>query len=212
MNLFNHDFLGTVTKVAPTKDGWVSIYADEKRVARVPRGAAEELKIAAGMEWSKPLAAACDLAAECFKARRRAVALLKVKARSSAELAQRLIAGGCSKAAAEAVIEQLGRERLLDDAALASAIAGRAAENGLSRAAAAGKLEDRGLAAAEVASPGESDLERAVAAARNRAGRLPESLDAPARARRLLSALARLGYEEDLAREAVERVLGFQDE
>jgi hypothetical protein len=39
-----------------------------------------------------------------------------------------------------------------------------------------------------------------------------DSVQPQVKYRRMLSTLSRLGYEEDLAREAVQRVLGFQDE
>ncbi|HYE61071.1 MAG TPA: RecX family transcriptional regulator [Phycisphaerales bacterium] len=211
MNLFNHDFLGTVTKVAPTKDGWVSIFADEKRVARVPRTAMEQIVIQPGQEWTRPLAAACELAAEAFRAKMKAIALLKVKARSRAELRERLVAAGFGADACDLAIEELAREKRLDDAALTQNITQRAEQKGLSASAAAAKLESRGLSPTAAATA-TGELDRATEAARNRAGRLPESLPAPTRARRLLAALARLGYEEETAREAVQRVLGFQDE
>lgn len=211
MNLFDPDHLGTITRLAATKDGWVGIYADGKRVARVPREAIERLGIAEGGAWTRPLDLSCALAAETCRAKNKAVSLIRVRPRGSGELTARLIEAKFSQEAAAAATAELAGEGLVDDTRLAAVTTARATEKGMSTAAMNSRLTARGLAAAPPPLPG-SELERAVEAARNRAGKIPESLDAPKRSQRLLSALARLGYDEETAREAVQRVLGFQDE
>jgi SOS response regulatory protein OraA/RecX len=213
VNLFDPDHLGTITHLVGTKDGWISIFADEKRVARVPRGNAERLGLANGAAWTRPLESACKLAAETWRAKRKGAALIRVRPRGSAELRTRLADAGFSPEAATAAVVALAGEGLVDDAALAQVTAARASEKGLSAGATAARLGSRGLAdAAPKLVDGGTDLERAIEVVRNRAAKLPESLTATTRANRLLGALSRLGYDEDTAREAVQRVLGFQNE
>src|SRR5437762_3529797 len=109
----------------------------------------------------------------------------------------------------------VGRRRVASvTAARAEPSALRAAVAG-PRAAVARRLAGAGHSGADVAAvakadPGD-DLSRAIEQARNRAAQMPESLGAPVRYRRVLAALARLGYEEDVAQEAAAAVVRIDD-
>ena len=127
MNLFDPDHLGTITRVTPTKDGWVSVYCDEKRVARIPRADSQALSVKEGDAWTVPLLARCTVAADAFRARSKALALIRVRPRSRAELLERLTTAGFSAAASASAVETLIAERFVDDTALADITAVRAA-------------------------------------------------------------------------------------
>lgn len=147
------------------------------------------------------------------KAFRHAIRLLRIKARSTAELRERLAAH--PPHAVEHALRRLVEARLLDDDALARDLAERDLAQGRSRRMTAARLRTRGLAPPDADPPGaaspsqtRSDAALALAAARQVAGRLPASLAPEARWRRLLGALARLGHEPDAAHDATRAVLG----
>ena len=219
MTLFG-DHPPSITRIVPTKGGLASVYAGRKRVATIPAKQADALGIAIGAPWTAELSDRAALALESLRARKKAVALLRVKARSRAELNARLVQSGFSPPAADAALHELAASGLVNDQALAQHAASRTLERGGSAQAAAARLQSRGLdhhaiqTALDAAARDHagSELDRATQAARNRLAKLPVSTPATARHRRLLSALAALGYDEDTAREAVARVLGYIDE
>jgi SOS response regulatory protein OraA/RecX len=200
----------TIARITPDRSApiWAHVIVGRRRVAKVPAARVEGLGIRVGAVWTPALKESAVLATETLRAKLRAIALLKVRDRASAELASRLARAGFSKPAAAAAIAELKSEGLLNDQKLAAHAAEVAASKGLSSAAVKQRLAKLGLAAATL--PGD-DLARATQEARNRAATLPESLSVPASYRRVLAALARLGYDEDVAREAAERVLGPLD-
>jgi len=142
----------------------------------------------------------------------RAVRLLKARERTRAELRERLSAAGFDGATVEAAMGRLGS--LVDDARAAESHAHRLTARGpVGREHLVARLEDRGVGRAladEAATRSLPDTEsRAAAEAAARAARrIPASLDAPTRWRRLLAALARAGFAEETAGEAARRVLG----
>jgi SOS response regulatory protein OraA/RecX len=169
-----------------------------------------------GAVWTRGVAERAAFEGEVLKAKLKGVALLKVRGRTGAELSARLGRAGFSKAVVERAVGDLAGERLVDDRALAESQARAALTRGLSSAAVAIRLAAAGHSGADVAAvakadPGD-DLSRAIEQARNRVASLPESLGAPVRYRRVLAALARLGYEEDVAQEAAAAVVGRVEE
>jgi SOS response regulatory protein OraA/RecX len=202
-----------------TPDGatpWVHVVVGRRRVARVPVAQVEVLGLVVGAVWTAELSARAERAGEVLRAKLKAVALLKVRGRTSVELGARLGRAGFSKGAVELTVGELVRDGLVDDRALAESQAQSALARGLSSAAVARRLTQSGhsatiAAAVTGAGPGD-DLSRAIEQARNRAARMPESLGAPVRYRRVLAALARLGYEEDVAQEAAAAVVGRMDD
>jgi regulatory protein len=213
----------SISRLTPDKSGrWVHIIINRRRVATAPASRTEQLGLAVGAPWTDELAAKVDTAANVFRARLKAIKLLGIRARSSKELQERLQESGFAPQIAQAAIEELKRDKLLDDKALAQDRAAAALASGMSPAAARQRLAKLGIApqtaAQALTRAGDEDRTlssehaRAVSAARNRARRLPESLSTTARHRRLLAALARLGYEEDVAQAAVSEVLGRCEE
>ncbi|MDX2131387.1 MAG: RecX family transcriptional regulator [Planctomycetota bacterium] len=143
------------------------------------------------------------------KAYRAALRLLRVQDRSTAELRARL--AKFPPAAVERTIARLVASNLLNDDALARRIADAAGERGESHALMRDRARRRSLparAAARAIHAAPTDAALALAAARAAAARLPASLDAHARWRRVLGALARRGHDAEASLDAARAVLG----
>src|SRR5215216_1361819 len=152
-----------------------------------------------------------DRAAAADAGHAAALRLLTTRARTRAELRERLEQRGFEPAAIAETLERLERVGLVDDAALAGAVAEGRAERGLDASAIAAELRDRGVdpavadRAAEAAVPPESRADRCRQLAEARLTQLA-GLPAPTQLRRLAAYLARRGYPPHLA-EAVGRAL-----
>jgi regulatory protein len=152
-----------------------------------------------------------DRAASADAAHAAALRLLTTRARTRAELRQRLAQRGFEAAAVAETLERLERVGLVDDAALAAAVAESRAERGLDAPAIAAELRDRGVdpavaeRAAQAAVPAEDRADRCRQVAQARLAQLA-GLPAPTQLRRLASYLARRGYPPELA-ESVARDL-----
>jgi regulatory protein len=133
-----------------------------------------------------------------------ALRLLTARARTRAELARRLAERGFDEAAVAAALDRLARVGLVDDAALAVAVAESRAEQGLDAPAIALELRDRGVdpaaaaAAAEAAVPAETRADRCRRVAEARLAQLA-GLDPQVQLRRLAAYLARRGYPAEVA-------------
>jgi regulatory protein len=138
--------------------------------------------------------------------------LLTQRARSRSELAVALRKRGIPDDAAGAVLDRFTEVGLVDDAALASSVAGAAhEERGLARRAVAARLRQRGLAEQDVrdaVATIDTASERAQALRLVRK-RLPATagLEPAARVRRLVGLLARKGYSPNVAYAVVRDVL-----
>jgi regulatory protein len=152
-----------------------------------------------------------DRAASADAAHAAALRLLTTRARTRTELRERLEQRGFEAAAVAETLERLERVGLVDDAALAAAVAEGRAERGLDAPAIAAELRDRGVdpavaeQAADAAVPAESRADRCRQVAEARLDQLA-GLPAPTQLRRLAAYLARRGYPPDLA-ESVARDL-----
>ena len=145
-----------------------------------------------------------ERAASSDAAHAAALRLLTTRARTRAELRERLEQRGFEPDAVAETLERLERVGLVDDAALAGAVAEGRAERGLDASAIAAELRDRGIdpavaeRAAEAAVPPESRADRCRQVAEARLASLA-GLPAPTQLRRLAAYLARRGYPPDLA-------------
>jgi regulatory protein len=152
-----------------------------------------------------------ERAASADAAHAAALRLLTTRARTRAELGERLAQRGFEAAAVAETLDRLERVGLVDDAALAAAVAEGRAERGLDAPAIAAELRDRGVdpalaeRAAQAAVPAEDRADRCRQLAQARLAQLAD-LPAPTRLRRLAAYLARRGYPPDLA-ESVARDL-----
>jgi regulatory protein len=141
-----------------------------------------------------------ERAASSDAAHAAALRLLTTRARTRAELRQRLEGRGFEPAAVAEALDRLERVGLIDDAALAELVAEGRAERGLDAPAIAAELRDRGVdpAVAEHAVPPEVRADRCREVAEARLTQLA-GLPAPTQLRRLASYLSRRGYPPDLA-------------
>jgi regulatory protein len=140
--------------------------------------------------------------------------LLVAAPRTRAQLEAALRRRGVPEEAAEAVLGRFAEVKLIDDATFANAwVESRHHGRGLSGRALAAELRSRGVASDDIqAAMARLDPEQEIATARSLvAARLAATRGqpAPARARRLVGALARKGYSPALAyrltREALEQ-------
>ncbi|HEY6706938.1 MAG TPA: regulatory protein RecX, partial [Actinomycetota bacterium] len=133
-----------------------------------------------------------------------ALRLLTTRARTRAELRQRLEGRGFEAAAVAEALDRLERVGLVDDAALAELVAEGRAERGLDAPAIAAELRGRGVdpavaeQAAHTAVPPDARADRCREVAEARLTQLA-GLPAPTQLRRLATYLARRGYPPDLA-------------
>jgi regulatory protein len=143
-----------------------------------------------------------------------ALRLLTTRARTRAELRQRLENRGFEAAAVAESLDRLERVGLVDDAALAETVAEGRAERGLDAPAIAAELRDRGVdpavadRAAQAAVPAEDRADRCRQVAQVRLAQLA-GLPAPTQLRRLASYLARRGYPADLAESVARDLVGL---
>ena len=147
-------------------------------------------------------------------ARQICLKLLAAAPRTRAQLETALRRRGVPEEAAEAVLGRFAEVKLIDDATFANAwVESRHHGRGLSGRALAAELRNRGVGSGDIqAAVARLDPEQEVATARSLvAARLAATRGqpAPARARRLIGALARKGYSPALAyrltREALEQ-------
>jgi regulatory protein len=143
-----------------------------------------------------------------------ALRLLTSQARTRVELARRLADRGYEPAAVAGALERLERVGLVDDAALAAAVAERRAEQGLDAPAIALELRDRGVdpdlaaAAAAAAVPADERSARCRQVAEARLAQLA-GLDRATTLRRLAGYLARRGYPPEVAEPVARDLLGL---
>ncbi|WP_245650665.1 recombination regulator RecX [Nocardia harenae] len=131
--------------------------------------------------------------------------LLAVRARSRAELAQRLSAKGFDAEVTAAAVERLVEVGLVDDAAFAEQwVRSRHTFSGKGRAALAQELRRKGVAPETAAAAldgisGDDERERAAELVRRKVRSLPASVDRDTALRRLSGMLARRGYPASVA-------------
>ena len=149
------------------------------------------------------------------KTRLAALRLLETRARSKAELTERLHRKKLPKHAVTEVVDRLVEVGLVNDGALAEDIVrGENARLPAGEALLRHRLErfrideEAAEAAVETHEGQTPAIERATELAKSAAERLPRSLTTEARYRRVLGLLARRGFDEETATTAVEAVLG----
>lgn len=143
-----------------------------------------------------------------------ALRLLTVRARSRAELEQRLSQRGFEPGAVAAALERLEAAGLVDDVAFAAALASSRAARGMDAAAVALELRERGVdpalaaRAAGDAMPAEDQAARCRQVAEARLAQLG-GLSPATQLRRLAAYLARRGYAAEVIHAVVSDLLEF---
>lgn len=195
-----------IEALRPLADGArLSVIVAGRRAATVGADGAARLELREGAPWTAALGQAIEAENAFEKARRDAVRWLASKARSREEVRRRLSDKGHDSAAVERAVEHLTGVGALNDAKLAEDAARELLqERGLAARAALEKLAARGIESglAACATGPAADRERALAMARERARQAQPGKEL-AEARRTLAALARKGFDEDIALEAV---------
>lgn len=183
----------------------LSIIVDGRRVATVGVDGATNLRLREGTIWTDALAAAVAAENDYDHALRDAVGWLASKGRSCEEVRRRLVAKGHDPAAALRAVAHLVDIAVLNDLRLAEESARILMdEQGLSSGAIRDRLAERGFEARHIAAvikPG-LDRERALEAAREWARAASPGRER-VEARRAMGGLARRGFEEEAALEAV---------
>ncbi|MFA6045098.1 MAG: RecX family transcriptional regulator [Phycisphaerales bacterium] len=206
-----------VSRVKPdTRDATiVHVYVGSRKRASVPVTDAEKLGIAPGAPWTPQLQNACELAIGTRRALRRATGWLASGELTAAELRTRLEQAGFFQSVIAAVLAKLTdtfaqRDERAADAALRKLIRRLPASTERMEAVldAKGVSEDDSAAAISRATQGESDDDLALRAAYRVFESLPKGLDATAAWRRVLGALSRRGFSEEVAMDAARRALG----
>lgn len=195
----------------------VTIKVGQRVVGTVDVVSAHRLKVKVGLEINEALAAA--IAAAVFQDRLRSLALRRV-ARSMCSvkgLADALVRKGADRESAGRIAADFERLGLVNDEQFANAkarsiLARKPAGARLiqSKLRAAGVDAARSKAAASGVLEGRDAMEDAVTLARRRARGIASGVDPEAARRRVFGALARRGFDMDVARRAVETVLGKQ--
>ncbi|MFN2613348.1 MAG: regulatory protein RecX [Actinomycetota bacterium] len=170
----------------------------------------------AGDGVGKPAPSTLPTDQQRILAHEKALRLLGVRERSASELRQRLRQKGFDRDVIEGVLERLRETGLQDDSRFAEHYASEATTTrGFASRRVRGELMRKGISRdlAAVASTTDPDQEeeRARALAVQRAARMG-SLGAEARARRILSLLARRGYDADICRRIAAEVASFERE
>lgn len=147
----------------------------------------------------------------------RAVAYLAARARSSREVEQKLLQAGYRPCTVEMVLYKLERENILDDADFARQWVESRSTHKLGRSRIAMELRRKGIDADEAeealsAIDDDDQLQGAIAIAQKAAARIKPGEDPRKSASRIAGMLARRGYSWDIAKVAIERALGDQDE
>ncbi|WP_238846743.1 recombination regulator RecX [Nocardia arthritidis] len=143
--------------------------------------------------------------------------LLAVRARSRAELAQRLSAKGFQPEVIEAALDRMAEVGLVDDAAFAEQwVHSRHTFSGKGKQALARELRIKGVAPADAdaalaAITTDDESARATELVRRKLRTLPRDLDRDKTIRRLVGMLARRGFGQSLAYTIVKAELAQTD-
>ena len=177
-------------------------------VSRVPFIDVDRLGLRVGATWSSMLAKSCEQVWVAYEARDTCVKLLAAKEHTSVQLIARLKAKGVNPEVAQKAVDDLTKEGLVNDQRAAESIARTEGKKGSS----AGKVRERlvavGAAASEVAL--KSDKRQAKEAAAKLVDRLDGRLAKTTKWRRVMSGLARRGFDEDTAKAATRSLLGAE--
>jgi regulatory protein len=206
-------------RLASSRSGSVDVRISGVRgkVATLHPREVTSLRLSDGMACTDSLEEKIRDAQPLSAARRLALSALKRRALSTSRMREYLVRRGVDASLAAHVIKDLVAIGAINDAAIAESVIAmersrRPAGTPLLRQ----KLARHGIDEADVdqaitaAEQVSSAREQAMAEARRTAARLPASLDPRTRARRILAALARRGFDEQTAEDAARAVLGSE--
>ena len=152
---------------------------------------------------ARPVRSEADLA------HARAVRLLAASAKSEGQVRERLARAGFDPGAIDEAVRRLRASRAINDADLAARVMEQSRAKHESGALAVKRLAAKGIEAAVSAA---GDRKSARAAAMQADAKAPIGADVAARYRRVMTALARKGYDEELSLEVAREVVGVLEE
>lgn len=202
---------GTITAIRVQKKNTkrANLYLDDKFVMGLATDIVQDFGLRRGQVLSDADLQALRRAEGQRRALQDALRLLNYRARSTAEVRQRLAGRGYDPAQVEAAIARLQSVGLLDDGAFARTwVENRQALHPRGRSALAAELRQKGVAAeiiAAVLDEAAQQTDEAAQALDLARGRAPalRGLDRPAFFRRLRGFLARRGFSPDVVLRAV---------
>ena len=201
------------------KDGRYVVRLEGVPSATVSAEIVDRLGLGVGRVLARAQLEALRDAAGALQTYDRALNLLAFRARSAADLRRRLVQKGEPAAYADRAIERLTELGLLNDSDYARQVArGKLLGAGASKRRLQQELFRRGVARstadeaiADVLEDEAVDEDATVERLARRKLRALEKLDAPTRRRRLYGFLARRGYDSQVIRRAMARVLSADD-
>lgn len=199
----------------PAKPGCVVVRVRGQKPWRLDQDAATALRLAAGREIDEALLKRIEQAAANCKARLRLQSRLAVRALSRIEAQSLMRRAGAEQAYAAATVKDFEQRGWIDDARLAANVASNEAARPVGKMRVVARVARRGINSGEarraadeaVAARTQSAAELAEIAARSQLRKLPPRLERDALKRRLLGFLARRGFDEYTARQAIDAVL-----
>jgi regulatory protein len=192
--------------------GAVAIYVGRSKAAVISAGYVSDLGLNVGQAWTRDLAQRVHNGEAIDRARAEILRVLARKAVGISMLRERLLAKGHEPVAVDRVIEMLRRQGVLDESRLAESVA-RTRGRDRGEMGVRAELESRGfdsrLASSVAAEQAESGDPLAQARAfivkkRRTMPKLPTDI----MGRRLLAAMSRRGFVEEIAHRAIEAELG----
>lgn len=202
--------IASVRELSGTPKRVSVLVGGRRRVATLLATQAMELGLAPGVPWTVELATLAARMERVNAAKAMAMRRLASRARSRAEMLQWLTSKGTDPQVATEAVERLAEIGLISDTQVVQDERRRAKAKGLSERALAERMASRGIGEhtdSEDPPPSNSDLgdaARALEVARSELSRRPiDPADVNVLARRVMGVLARKGYEQDLAKEAV---------
>jgi regulatory protein len=209
---------GVITAIVrvPDEPDVLTIRIGRKTAGRIHERRAAELGIGEGAVWSERMRDAVGAAMFVGAAREWAVKAVARRAMSRTMLATKLVQRGLDRGAAGRIAEELSASGLIDERAFAESVVGTTlARKGagkrllLNRVRAKG-IDSRTASAAVERVTGESNydaMESALELARRKLRVMGDRLDAEAKQRRVYGLLARRGFDADVCRSVMERLL-----
>lgn len=207
-----------VTRISnPSRTGARAVYAKTpgertEKVVTLNDQALADLGIEPGIAWTPALAAKAAKASGLFLARRDAFRMIGARAISRQRLIDRLRRKKHAPEIAAVVADELAAKGLIDDAAYAATVAASASRRA-GRRMVESKLRARGIdrttaaKASTEAAKERNAFEDALALGRARFKRMSDRLTPDAKRRRLYGLLARRGYDSDVCRSVIDKLL-----
>ena len=200
----------------PAKPGCIAVRARGYKPWRIDDDAATELDLRVGQRLDAPTLARLRQAAANCAGRLKLQTRLAVRPLSRMEAMVLLRRAGAEPEAAKRITQRFEQLGWINDSRLATNVASNEAAKPVGRMRVVARVARRGInsgearkaADAAVAARRESPLELAIIAARSQIRKVAPGLDADTRKRRVLGFLARRGFDEHTAREAVKAVMG----